>query len=357
MQTDMHYYGTYAIARVAGIPERDANIIAYSAQFVDDSSQRDSELHDDEGMMWGIATAHHAKDCVVNAHINSSEQRRVWVPFHFLPGGQGETLEQKLICTKDSKIVNDLFDNHIHVALSGKDFGLHLLGIVSHVYMDTFSHYGFSGISSDYNSIINDSIEFITRVDKKTKRYILKKAKRFWEKYTNPFVSLIGETASRSLGHGAVKTYPDRPYLHWTFEYECSQPGNGVFSNRNNPKTFLEGCEKLYSKLSHFAQQHYEGSNNTIPFKDVRDQVVEILQYQGGKKERIKKWRRFIQSHFSKPVKYSHLTWEDQREEFTKTASSSENINLDIYRFHQAATYHRYFVLKDLLPANEIMAY
>jgi hypothetical protein len=33
MQEDMHYYGTYAIARAAGIPSGDAQVIAYAAQF------------------------------------------------------------------------------------------------------------------------------------------------------------------------------------------------------------------------------------------------------------------------------------------------------------------------------------
>lgn len=36
MQTDMHYYGTYAMARAAGLNQDTCRKIAYSAQFVDD---------------------------------------------------------------------------------------------------------------------------------------------------------------------------------------------------------------------------------------------------------------------------------------------------------------------------------
>ena len=37
MQSDMHYFGTYCIARAAGIKKSAAQKIAYASQFVDDS--------------------------------------------------------------------------------------------------------------------------------------------------------------------------------------------------------------------------------------------------------------------------------------------------------------------------------
>jgi len=36
MQEDMHYYGTYAMARAAGLKAAHAKVIAYAAQYVDD---------------------------------------------------------------------------------------------------------------------------------------------------------------------------------------------------------------------------------------------------------------------------------------------------------------------------------
>jgi hypothetical protein len=38
MQYDMHYYATYAMAAAASIPKADAEVIATSAQFVDDQN-------------------------------------------------------------------------------------------------------------------------------------------------------------------------------------------------------------------------------------------------------------------------------------------------------------------------------
>ena len=82
----------------------DARIIAYSEQFVDDSNRPDSERHHDSGLLYGIATAHHDKQCVLNSIVEPEEQRRDWVPFHFLPEGKGSTLEEQLLCVKDSEI-------------------------------------------------------------------------------------------------------------------------------------------------------------------------------------------------------------------------------------------------------------
>ena len=47
MQKDMHFYGTYAMARAAGIPQQDSQVIAYAAQFIDDSTAQNSTSHED----------------------------------------------------------------------------------------------------------------------------------------------------------------------------------------------------------------------------------------------------------------------------------------------------------------------
>ena len=42
MQIDMHFYGTYALARAAGLPPEVAKIVATAAQFVDDADTNDT---------------------------------------------------------------------------------------------------------------------------------------------------------------------------------------------------------------------------------------------------------------------------------------------------------------------------
>ena len=363
MQTDMHFFGTYVLARAAGIPWRDAHTIAYAAQFVDDSTRHDSTEHEDGGLLYGIATAHHDVQCVVNSKIEPEEQRRVWVPFHFLPGGEGESLEERLLCVKDSPIAREMIEHHVSAARS-RQFGRELLGIAAHVYMDTFSHYGFSGIGSEYNSVLSDSFELIGVRNKEMERYVEGKLGTFLEKFRlEEFASFLTEKATDALGHGGVATYPDRPFLHWRVTFERPRPGNGVVSDRDNPATYLEGCEKIHGYFSRFARDFYTDSEQRS-FDEFADQIDEILRFEGRMEERIEQWNSafaentiYRRAADEPPPTYSSEDWEGEKNRFHTLASSRDGIDSPVYRFHQAAALHRYYVLKDLLPAHNIAVY
>ncbi|MCL1939733.1 MAG: hypothetical protein FWG04_03630 [Desulfovibrionaceae bacterium] len=356
MQKDMHYYGTYAMAVAAGIPKNDAAVIAYAAQFVDDATNDNSGVHQDGGMLWGITTAHHPDQVARNAPIDFlckyEDQRKMWVPFHFFPGGAGETFHEKLLCLKDGPIVNEMLDNHLAVVAIKDDQGrekkkayaLELMGICAHVYTDTFSHYGFSGMSSDYNKIVKTSFKFIEEPNPTIKTYIQDK----WNKF---FASKAHVLA---LGHGSVATMPDRPYLNWEFNFERGRYGNGTTNQRNNLETFLEACEKLHSFFSRFAKIWYTHSAQ-VPFDNIRGTVYEILDFEGQEDERISQWR---ESDLTQGIPhYDPRAWENERALFVNKAKSQDSISSHLYRFHQAAAYHRYYVLKDLLPAHGIAVY
>ena len=62
MQLDMHYYGTYSMARAAGINPDTAQIIATSAQFVDDNVAKSEVTFRDGSRIDAEATAHHTVD-------------------------------------------------------------------------------------------------------------------------------------------------------------------------------------------------------------------------------------------------------------------------------------------------------
>jgi len=46
MQIDMHYYGVYAIARLAGLRPEAARTIATASQYVDDAVEADIQPHE-----------------------------------------------------------------------------------------------------------------------------------------------------------------------------------------------------------------------------------------------------------------------------------------------------------------------
>lgn len=365
MQEDMHYYGTYAMARAAGLEVENAQVIAYAAQYVDDSTANDSEQHEDGGMFEATATAHTNSEAIANAAADYAEQRKVWVPFHFFPGGEGDSLSEKLKCVKDSKLAQEMVKNHIRHAVAVKDeCGLQLMGVMAHVYADTFSHYGFSGVSSRENKVDGESFELDVK-NEEMKAYIMGKFSGFLSKYTPKFLiknyrnfaSKGASVATGALGHGAVGTYPDRPFLRWKFTYT---KGNQDSDWRNNHETFLEGCEKIHKAFNEYAKQA-NLLTKAVDFSNIKDKVSEILATEANKEGRIKAWKTAInngelfENSDNEALEYYPNQWEQQKHNFEDLENSYEMIDKNVYKFHQAAIYHRNYTLKQLLPKHKIM--
>ena len=89
------------------------------------------------------------------------------------------------------------------------------------------------------------------------------------------------------MGHGAVATFPDQPHLKWRFSYE----NRNEVSERNNPQTYLEGCENLYIKLKQFSNLYYDTDSSTHSgFFSIKESIKKILSFNGDEEERINKW-------------------------------------------------------------------
>ncbi|MBW1836358.1 MAG: hypothetical protein JRI99_05255, partial [Deltaproteobacteria bacterium] len=195
MQIDGHHTLTYIAARLAGFGHNQASIIAYSAQYVDDATNSGT-IHFKNGAMYKrISSAHKMLD-----YRNTDElaNHQVWIPFHFLPG-----------------------------------YALHRLGIAMHVYADTWSHQGFSGVNHEINEV-ND----LESNNKKLDRNFFKKIASFFLSESFP------------LGHGAALSYPDRPDLIWKYKNGLDEP-----VERNNPEIFLEAVDKMCRAMKCFRKK------------------------------------------------------------------------------------------------------
>lgn len=339
MQIDMHYYGTYAMARAAGIKPEYAQAIATSSQYVDDSDNAAIELRDGS-FLASAATAHHPVDA---QNIDPHDQRMVWIPFHFLPGNEGDSFEERLVCRMDSPLAREAIDHALTHARTGH--GPMLIGVVAHVYADTFSHYGFSGVASGINGVDIDSIT--PRISStEVLKYVKAKAADFLEKRKADAANLL------MLGHGSVATYPDRPYLRWDFQYADGRE-SGV---RDNPITFVAACQQLHQMFARFAEAapEYADTDSAISFDKIRAAVTDIVVLEGAMDDRIAAWNaaaakghlfraagripdyqagRFV----SDLVRLRNYSGTEVRETF-------------LYRFLYAAKLHRDFVLNQLLP-------
>ena len=373
MQIDMHYYGAYAMARAAGLERETARVVATSAQFVDDNAARSQVRFRDGSRIDTEATAHHPVDL---SNRDEHDQRRVWVPFHFIPGNDGENYTERLKCRMDSAVVREMRDHHL--AYADRAFAPHLLGIAAHVYADTFSHYGFSGVSSRGNRVVNDSFRFHEKVEDigepvaalspEMRDYVTRKADSFFEKrgahggLLLNVKSWLAEEASGALGHGSVATLPDRPYLVWSFDYERPDAVAGMRSARNNPVTFLAGCRALHDMFRRFAGLRPDvDTGRGRDFEDIAPRVREILLTQGDKAARITAWREAARSGalFGEAgetiPEYEGEGWNERWESLDGGDDYRAAMETHIWHFYQAAALHRAYVLRDLLPGHGLI--
>ena len=374
MQIDMHYYCTFAMARAAGLSRKDSRIIATAAQFVDDNAGKDTIIFKDGARLDVDATAHHFLDV---ANIDPEDQRHVWVPFHFIPGNKGDEYTEKLICGRNSTVIQELVRHH--VGLSEKSYYLPLLGITAHVFADTFSHYGFSGVSSRKNRVDIDTLQIVNGdgFDEDLHDHIAKKGIRFRQRYGReggflPNIkrlwrsvkSEIAETGSGALGHGAALTYPDRPYMHWQFEYEDQRgEGRGGVQDRNNPVTFLEGAEALHDLFRRVREyRDMAGADNGLEWGQIAERVKEIIDRPGRKQERVGYWQEAArggdlgEGPGEAIPNYADHNWNEQREDLAEDlADSSAVFQRPVFQFYQAAAAHRIYVLRDLLPSHGLL--
>lgn len=359
MQLDMHYYGTYAMARAAGLNQETATTIATAAQFVDDNAADSDVEFKDGGKFMTEATAHHTFSGV---NLDKDDQRSVWVPFHFLPGNEGETYTERLICRENSDNAKAVLEYAL--ICSNKTFAAELVGAAAHLYADTFAHYDFSGVSSRWNNIENDELTILNDdIPSDVLSYIDKKRESFFEKNISScklfdnICSFIAETVSSGLGHGAACTYPDRPYLIWSFVRERTQEK----IEHNNPVSFLDACKSLHKFFSDFAAARPDlCSGAPKVFEDIEEEVSRILKTPAPMEGRIELWQEaceqgLLTDQKARIPQYSDKGWNDEREALNEKAFCEEAVDQSSYRFYQAAAYLRTYILRDLLPQNGLI--
>ena len=356
MQKDFHYHATFCIARAAGLNYDSARTIAYSSQFVDDNTASDVEEHQDGGSIYPVVTAHHPSDI---SNRNPKDQRLVWIPFHFIPGGKGKSWSEKLTTRKDSEISREMIRNHRNQYNS--EYTLQLMGIAAHAYADTFSHYGFSGVSSRKNRVDGDSITIESKDDVMFE--VLGKTFNEWiKKYgglTKNIRSAISEIAEQytgSLGHGGVSTYPDFPFLKWSFKYEDSD----VENIRDNPSTYMEYAQKIHEIFSLYAKENPQLSGKSyIKWNLLEKKINWIVNEEGCLEDRIDIWEVASQDGdfcISENIpEYDENEWIQQADSLNQLDSSELAKDLDVYKFFCAAEYHRFYMLRVLLPSYGII--
>ncbi|MBF0450114.1 MAG: hypothetical protein HQK75_05385 [Candidatus Magnetomorum sp.] len=345
MQIDIHFYGTYCLARAAGIVSETAHTIAMASQFVNDATAIKSVIVGNRQCLRPVRTSFKQ----VSPPYQEQDAWLTWIPFHFLPGNTPEegTFEEKIVCQKNSltaqKVALFALDE------SHQEVWPYLIGIAAHAYADTFSHYGFSGLTHKQNRIREDSIRLDKNHQPAITEYLAARSSDFKDKYPSDDTLL-------PTGHAQAATYPDRPYLKWRFEYVTKGSGNVLW--RDNTADYMEACECLFYFFQEFAKKNTAccDPKTSKQWTDISPIVRFILGVEGPCDQRIPVWKRNLLSGVFcelTPVD-QELHYDSHRWQLNRAVWESEETGDTIDRshaclFYKAARRFQRFVLEELL--------
>jgi hypothetical protein len=369
MQIDFHHGTTYCVARLAGFSHSEASIVAYCAQYVDDATN-EGLIHFKDGisLFLRISSAHKMLDY---RNFEELANYRVWIPYHFLPGNGGlpagqdpdspdpkNTLVNKIICRPNSHVAQDMVRECIH--RRHQPYALQRLGVVMHVYADTWAHQGFAGINHPINKATR-LVDEQGRPDEKQQQHI----EEFFEKgFVEQMVQTVSNRAMSKmmpLGHGAVLSYPDRPFLKWGYTN-----GLGIKIERDNPTDFLEAAEWMYRWMYRYRAGNPDAKVPELSPQDKThiDRMFRTIT-DTDKKKRHQKWLESIRSgEFSfgpaEPIyipkgkgswKYEALGTDREIDTENEIYSyQAKFLDSNWKLFHDALNAHRFFVIHELLP-------
>lgn len=347
MQIDFHHSVTYVAARLAGFEHKAASTIAYSAQYVDDAIN-DGLIRFDNGALFSrISSAHKMLDY---RNFQTLANYRVWIPFHFLPGNAGLKAGEdpdgkfidKLICRPNSDVAQQMVRECIQQRHS--PYGLYRLGITMHVYVDTWAHQGFAGV----NHRVNEAKNLLDENGKPDYNLM--------DRLQNYFVS-----EALPLGHGAVLSHPDRPFLSWGYIN-----GRGETITRNNPKDFLEAADQMCKAMRRYLAGDPDANVPGLPELDkiFIDFMLRNITDNSGR-VRHQKWLDAIaEGKFSfgkADVTYIPKGKDSWKHQALGTEDLVERKNeifpyqpsflaSDWKLFHDALQSHHFYIIHDLLP-------
>ena len=294
MQIDAHYYAVLAFSRAAGFKKQHARDIAYASQFVDDAKinhvipkgkvpptiKGHLVTIGNEKCFYDMATCHSYKKIET---FNYNSMSKNTIPFHFMPGCDGNNFVKKLRCKENGPVIQAMFDQVIERG------NLLELGIALHVFADTYSHQGFSGLLSKVNDITKLDIEGKSRrigdIAQKLRHQVMKNIYAKFDKYMPAY------------GHGQALEFPDIPYLSWSYHYDSSDE----FSSQNkysgpihNKMRFKAAFEEIETYLGQFAKEYYKQAKWSPPVltPENRQKLFDTLTVKKPTWGRKRAWRK-----------------------------------------------------------------
>lgn len=314
-----------------------------------------------------VASAHKTLDY---RNFSDLANHFVWIPFHFLPGNDGEVTSEnhiatfcdKIVCTPNSIIAQEMISDCI--MHQEKSYALYRLGITMHVLADTYAHQGFAGIIHEQNNVSDVTIWNDTR-----QSFVgyQKKLKNFFENLFNDITGTFIENVI-PLGHGAVLTCPDRPYLKWSYT-----DAKGKHMTRTNSDIFVAAADEMCKVMQRYKLKNASADVTGLPDTVRRDLHTLFATIRNANTNtRHRKWLALIaQGKFGFPsvrLEYKATgkkSWVYQAlgelDELTISVAKEYSytpsfLNSHWKLFHDALAVHRLAVITEILPRYGICA-
>ncbi|WP_368294497.1 DUF6765 family protein [Dehalobacter sp. TBBPA1] len=291
MKRDIHYYALLAFCRSCGFNKESSRKIAYASQYVDDARinlmtiqnpapEVSVDRSDNRAVFLNMATCHSyfkIKTFNYEAMINNT------CAFHFVPGCKGENFTKKLRCKEESPVALVLLNEALD------DNNLIKFGIVLHAYADTFSHQGFSGMLSKVNDINHCGAR--NEVYLGIPDLILYLFKQLCgEKYDEMFDRIIP-----AYGHGQALTFPDLPYLVWSYRYDSSDTFEGRYTvvEIDNKERYQRALAKIKGYLEIYLKKHPEFRDSNYQFDNTPKLMSQLIN-KDSDRNREESWIAFM---------------------------------------------------------------
>ena len=267
MDINFHYFAIKTIAYMAGFNEADAQRIAEYSQFIDDYTvcinYSFREIPDyAESLIIGndrfnagykvfetISTGFASCLGIARVAIDEEYQKKVVVPFHFIPfknlnefSGNHKVYRTIEADLSDDSLVTRLLLNakdkcQESYGTSEYPYDIMRLGMLIHVFADTYAHQCFSGFEEWVNSCF---VKEIKRTD--TQKVVL-------DEYFSDECSKLPAIGHAKAGHAPDLTYASYEYIYAVSPDQCDKAKYTGRRNTNNTVTFLRAAKQIYTIL------------------------------------------------------------------------------------------------------------
>jgi hypothetical protein len=292
MDIDYHFGTIYVLSRWAGFGSGNAKVIAAASQFVDDNVSDDPKVWATAKEVTTDGVIRYSGHELWENLFNEEGNEQVWIPYHFLPGLEGDSEDERLVCKKNSVLANELAERLNSISLDDSNYAFKL-GIGLHVYADTWAHQEFAGITSIAN-IVKDLVVELFSEDS-------------WQslEQMQDMVKNIALDLAAPLGHAAAIHWPDRPYAKWKSMAKFPD-------GRDNCEEFMEASEAIYKILAH-VHEDVPPELDTAQKNVLKKAFLEIQDDDPEKRNAI--WLQWISDNIFGLDEYSD---EDEHLEYSK---------------------------------------